>query len=450
MGARWLLGLLALGQVLVAPAAADEPIPHDPLPLDSVLAIPPQNSRIPAERPSELPNLDPRDLPPLIRTPANPPANRPPIFERRNLPKSDYDPSYLYLPERNPGIRQPPCPCLPLGRTWIDATFFLGKTMDDRVPALATVGGSGIEGAAGVSVLHGNERLDRPFRSGLRVDAGVWFDHCQNWGIDASFFYMESSRVTLETASNGSPLLARPFIAEPGSVASALPLAVAGQSSGSLFVTSPVSFLGADVNARHTLFCEDRVRLDMLAGYRFIRMAESLTIHSRTAGTAAPLIGVSQDLEDTFAAVNLFNGGQVGITGEYRWERLYVAGTGKAAIGINWRRLDIDGATQTQVAGVSTTTSGGFLARSSNSGRTRDTHFAVVPEANLTVGYQLGDHWRTYLGYTFVYVSSVARPGPAIDTHIGTTTAGTTHPLRLDPSSDFWMHGINVGLEARY
>jgi hypothetical protein len=429
-----------------APLAA-EPVRLDPLPLHLVVAIPPSNPDLPELRPNEFPNLDPRDLPSMVRPPAK---NQPPVFERRHGPRSDYDPALQYLPDRNPGERQPPCPCLPLGSTWIDATYFIGKTKDDRLPALVSVGGSGIDGVTGASVLYGNERLDRPFRSGIRADIGHWFDRCQNWGIDASFFYMESSQIGLETASNGSPLLARPFIAEPGTVPSALPLAVAGTTRGSLFVTSPLTFFGADVNSRHTLFCEDRVRLDFLGGYRFIRMKESLTIHSRTEGTATALLGLSQDLEDTFAAVNLFNGGQVGIAGEYRWERIYIAGTGKAAIGINWYRLDIDGSTRTQAAGTTSTAAGGFLARSSNSGRTGDTRFAVVPEANLTVGYQLADHWRTFLGYTFVYVSRVARPGPAIDLQMGTTTAGATHPLRLDPNSDFWMHGINLGVEARY
>ena len=114
------------------------------------------------------------------------------------------------------------------------------------------------------------------------------------------------------------------------------------------------------------------------------------------------------------------------------------------------RTLDIAGSTRTQTAGVATTTTEGLLARSSNSGNFNDRHYAVVPEGNFNVGYQIFDNWRIYTGYTFVYVSSVARPGQAIDTSVGTTAAGVVHPLRGDPNTSFWMHGINLGIEARY
>src|SRR5258708_5893955 len=113
---RWFYGLVAGWLAGSSPAVADELQPSDPLPLDPVSFLIPQNPKTPPDRPSALPNIDPRtDLPPLIRPPINP--NAPPVRQPRKFgPPSNYDPSYLYLPERNPGLRQPPCPCLPLGR----------------------------------------------------------------------------------------------------------------------------------------------------------------------------------------------------------------------------------------------------------------------------------------------------------------------------------------------
>lgn len=437
MSTRWLTGLLA--SLLASNALVRA---EDPLPLSAVSAILPQTPRQPPERPDELPNIDPRlDVAPLLRPPAGTPPPRVPLRERRA--PSDYDPAYQYLPDRNPGLRQPPCPCLPLGRWWFDGGWFLGKTQNDSVPALVTTGGSGVANTNGVGILRGGDRLDQPFHSGVRVETGYWFDRCQSWGIDASFFYMVTGTTSLDSSS-GNPLLARPFIAQPGNVPSSDVLAAPG-NSGLVNINSPLSFLGTDVNSRHTLYCESHTRLDFLAGYRFVRMSERLNIHghSETAGTI-------RDEEDDFGTLNYFHGGQIGLAGEYRFDRFYMTGSAKVAFGATWSTLDISGSTRTQTAGVSTTTAEGLLARSTNSGTFNDRRYAVVPEANFNFGYQIFDNWRAYLGYTFVYVSSVARPGQAIDTSIGTTAAGVVHPLRNDPSTSFWMHGINVGIEARY
>src|SRR5262249_35513336 len=152
-------------------------------------------------RPDDLPNIDPRDVPFLRPAPERGPP--PAQLQRRSGPASDFDPSYLYLPERNPGSRQPPCPCLPLGKWWVDASYFLGKTQNDTVPNLA-VGNAG-------NVLYGNDRIDHPFRSGLRIETGLWVDRCQRWGFDGSFFYMESNRASFAAGSDGSNVIAQPF-----------------------------------------------------------------------------------------------------------------------------------------------------------------------------------------------------------------------------------------------
>jgi len=413
---------------------------------DCVVAIVPQTTVSPPDRP-DLPNIDPRlDVTPLIR-PCDPPA----APARPLLPKGrcgpDYDPSILFLPERNPGARQPPCPCLPLGDWWLDAAYFLGKTQNDSVPPLITAGGSGIPGAPGVTTLHSGERLDQPFRSGLRIETGLWFDHCHNWGVDGSFFVMQSTQSQLSAASSGEPLLAQPYVSQPGNVPAANVLAAPGVSHGAIGVSSQLNFLGSDANLRHTLICEDSGRIDLLAGYRFGQMSEQVGIAATSESTA----GTTRNTSDTFRTMNLFNGAQIGLTGECRFDRLYLSGSGKIAFGVNSGRLDVDGFTRTQTPGSPAVAAlGGLLTGASNIGATRDESFAVVPEANFSVGYQVTDHWRAFVGYTFIYLSSVARPGQSIDLNIGSPTTGATQPTRNEVNSDFWMHGINLGVEARY
>jgi hypothetical protein len=436
---RW-LGAVAVGLASAACARPDgRPAPTDPVPLVPALAYSPAPDRVPVERPKELPNIDPRDLRPLVRPPkTDPPPARP---DCRTCPKSDYDPSYLYLPDRNPGTKQPPCPCLPLGTYWVNAAYFLGTTQNGTVPALATVGGNGVPGSPGSGVLFGNQRLDHSFRSGIRLETGLWLDKCHNVGVEGSFFYVESNQVNFAGSSAGDVVLARPFLSEPGDVPAARVVAGPRVGSGTLSAESPLQFLGADANVRLNLSCEDHYRLDFLAGYRFIRMAEAVTVRSHTDFPG----GGAEDVEDNFRAVNLFNGGQIGLAGEYRRDLIYVAGSLKTAFGATWHQLDVNGFTATP-AGVR---AGGFLARPSNIGRTHDISYAVAPEANIALGCQLTERCRAYVGYTFVYLNNVTRPGQVIDTGIGVSN-GVARPLRPDANTDFWMHGINIGFEARF
>ncbi len=434
MSKRWLSGLAVLWLASAGPAGAE-----DPLSLISVSAILPQAPSGVGERPSELPNIDPQlDIKPLIRPPA-PEPKRMPLRDR--LKGAEYDPSYLFLPERNPGLRQPPCPCLPLGSWWVNTAYFLGKTQNDSIPALATAGGSGLLGANGVTVLQGNQHLEQPFRSGLRLEGGAWIDRCHTWGLDGSFFFMQSTEAKYATASNGDPLLARPFTG-PNNTPLADVLAAPGASVGSIQVASPLTFLAADVNTRNTLFCEDNRRLDLLAGYRIARMTEEVSIQSHSTSTN----GNARNVQDVFRTVNLFNGGQLGLAGELRFDRLYLSGATKIAFGENWNHLAISGETQTTSAASTVTNPNGLLATRALIGTRDGRNFAVMPEANFTAGYQVNDNWRAYVGYTFVYISSVARPGQAIDLN----TAPATVPNRNDANADFWMHGINLGIEARY
>jgi hypothetical protein len=276
-------------------------------------------------------------------------------------------------------------------------------------------------------------------------------DRCQTWGVEGSFFYMNSNRTTLDISSVGDPTLARPFIQQPGNIAAADLIASPGTSRGAVSVDSPLSFIGADINGRVNVFCEDRVRIDFVSGYRFIALTEGLTVHSYSDVYGGPAAGSTTEIQDSFHTQNLFNGGQIGLAGEYRFDRIYLSGSMKTAFGMNWYDLQVNGWTRSQAAnGASTFRQSGFLAQSSNSGSVSDYRLAVVPEANFNVGYQMTDHWRLSVGYTFIFISSVARPGQAVDLNSGTAIGGAIHPAITNPNTDFWMQGVNFSLEARF
>ncbi|OWK43207.1 hypothetical protein FRUB_02806 [Fimbriiglobus ruber] len=73
----------------------------------------------------------------------------------------------------------------------------------------------------------------------------------------------------------------------------------------------------------------------------------------------------------------------------------------------------------------------------------------------MNLGYQVTDHIRLIAGYSFLYLNSVARPGnqidPVIDTQQIPPATGTgTRPAGGVRTSDFWVQGINLGMQLRY
>ncbi len=407
--------------------------------------------------PTELPATNPQTELPLLLTPPKSgtrPSVLPTDLEKSpsapNTP-SRYNPSLVYLPDTNPGVRQPPCPCLPLGRSWLTLSYFLGTTQNDPAPPLLTLGGNGLLNDPATRIIAGNQRLDHDFRSGLRLDGGIWLDKCQNWGIDAHLFLIQSSQLNWDFASNGTNLFGRPYQSTSGGNATQL---IAGPGIGSALVdiSSPLNFLSGDVNLRRNLTCEDNYRLDFIIGYRYFRMTEGLAIDIAQIPDNMP--GTLLQTNDRFQTKNLFYGGQIGLLGEYRWERFYIDGGGKIAFGANWETIQINGGNR-MISGTTATpyASQGFLAQASNIGTRHQMAYAVVPEANFTVGYQLTDFCRAFVGYSFLYVSNAVRPAQAIDSVVSSPSGNSGiggRPAPNNASSEFWIQGVNTGLEFRY
>jgi hypothetical protein len=100
------------------------------------------------------------------------------------------------------------------------------------------------------------------------------------------------------------------------------------------------------------------------------------------------------------------------------------------------------------------------LALGGNIGITSRDVFAVMPEANVNVGYQITKHIRAYAGYSFLWISDVMRPGDQLNrlvnpTMIPTSLAfgpqvGATHPVLDAKHTDYWAQGLNFGLVVRY
>jgi hypothetical protein len=102
-----------------------------------------------------------------------------------------------------------------------------------------------------------------------------------------------------------------------------------------------------------------------------------------------------------------------------------------------------------------------LLALSSNIGHYSRDQFSVVPEVDVNVGYQVTNHLRFFVGYTFLYWSGVERPADAINllanstrvptaSFFGIAPSGPPAPLFSFHNSDFWAQGINLGIQLRF
>ena len=104
-----------------------------------------------------------------------------------------------------------------------------------------------------------------------------------------------------------------------------------------------------------------------------------------------------------------------------------------------------------------TTHDGGLLAQTSNIGTYSQNEFAVVPELDVKLGYQMTEQLKVSLAFTAIYWSNVVRPGQQIDLDVHpdllppspTFTSGS-HPTFAFDTTDYWVQGLSFGGEYRW
>src|SRR5581483_11224265 len=237
-----------------------------------------------------------------------------------------------------------------------------------------------------------------------------------------------------------------------------------GVLAGSVAVNERSNFWGIEENAILNICCGCCYRVDLLGGFRYLRLSEDLDIRENL--TVLPGVtgigGTNILLADDFNTRNEFFGGQIGARAEYRSGNVFVNAVGKIAFGETEEVVNIHGVTVfTPPGSAPIARVGGLLALPTNSGKFSRDEFSVVPEVGINVGYQVTDHMRAYVGYTFLYWSDVVRPGDQIDRTINatqlpsstgapSTLVGPARPAFSFHETDFWAQGINFGLEFRY
>jgi hypothetical protein len=353
---------------------------------------------------------------------------------------------------------------------WFGGEYLLWTTSGMNVPPLVTAAPlgtprdvAGVIGDPRTAILFGGGNINDDFRSGVRLYSGMWLDECNTLGIDGSTFYLEPANDKgAFVCTTNSMIFARPFQdVNPNNIRSNSELVCyPGVLSGGVFVNTQSTLWGTDFNVRKNLACGCDYRLDILGGYRYMQLTDQVVISEQLAAgdpNANTPVGTGFNVFDSFYSKNTFNGGQVGLAGEIRRGRFFGSARTLIAFGGVHKEVEILGSTTIAVPGQAPQQFlGGLLAQPTNIGKYTADEFAVLPEATLSVGYNVTDGIRAYVGYTFLYLSNTSRAGNQIDPVVNSTQlapgtlVGTPRPIFVRQDSDFWAQGINFGLEIRF
>ncbi len=369
-------------------------------------------------------------------------------------------------------------------RTWGGADYVLWWVRRGPTPPLVVTGSPndpfpGALDQPGTRVLFGDQGLGYGAFNGLRLNTGFWFDRECTFGVEAGGFVLEQRAAQFNAAgnANGQPFLAAPFVnALSGkdnvyfiSQNFANP-ALSAQLTGGVGVFSTTNLWNWEVHGVANLAHRDDFSAELLVGFRETSLREDLnyttTATNLTPGGAVLFLntpiapGFSVTTLDRFSTANLFNGAQIGARLKQDWGLWTFDVVGKLALGDMHESVTIAGATTTNAPLPVTRAVGGIYAQSSNIGSYSRDEFAVIPEIGLNLSVQLTSHIKAHLGYTFLYLSNVARPGAQIDPQINVnhvpidfaygTPGGPSRPAFEMNGTGFWSQGINFGVEFTY
>ena len=318
------------------------------------------------------------------------------------------------------------------------------------------------------------------------IDGSLWTNDDHTFGVAAGGFISEQ-RSSFETVSGGpgGVNLARPFFNLSTAAPDVVRVASNGVAggvpfAGSIGTATTARLAGANIDLQRNLVNENSVLVTFFTGFRYYDLDESLTVTQST--TAAPGLGAQVATRDvTGGTVNLldrvytrnqFYGGEVG--GKFRVCRGVVdfGVTPQVAFGNMHQVTNITGTT-TVVGGPNPgVTSGGLLAAGSggfggagagvdgNIARYTTNRFTLTTQVGTSLGIKLTDHLRAAVGYQFLYLNNVARPGSQLDSTINPrvvpvssafgSLSGPSGPRPTFDRDSFYAHGATIQFELVY
>ena len=358
---------------------------------------------------------------------------------------------------------------------------------------------AGVLGLPNTSTILGNDGLEDDPSFGMRGELGIWLKNSGGrQGFGASMMYLPESENGYSASSGGNTILARPFFdtltEQPASQLVAYPGIVSGTVNvrggteiydGELFLrrqigacpmtprvfllTSEVGMCGRRIfnlpgmqripglqrvgNVLcNVLTTPPQTRVDLITGYQFNRVDDRLSIGNTLVSLDPSFlgqIGTTLDAFDRFETRNEFHGGTLGLKSVSRFGCWTLSLFGKVGLGSMLQQVTIDGLTTvTLPGGPSSTNSGGLLAQSANIGNIERNQFSVIPEARISLSYDLTCQLKMGVGYQFTYWESIALASDQI-TQVDISQAPSNVSLGLQ-ESDFLVHAGTLFLHWNY
>lgn len=337
------------------------------------------------------------------------------------------------------------CPC-PCPYVWGSAEYLYWWVQDSPINApLITQNNNpvstGAIGESGTQIIYGsgsnNDKVKYNGFNGGRFTIGGWFDEYNRYGVEGSFFGLGRQLNSFST-SPSAPVVAVPFFnTETGQ--DAFGTADGVQSIG---VENHLQSFGAEVYGLFNTNPCIRNPFILLGGFRFINLSEELELTS--------FFSDEDEVSDDFRTKNNFYGFQIGTRKGYSYQHFNFDLAAKIAFGITYQTLEITGDQN-----VNANLPIGIFAEPSNSGIVTQRQFAVLPEIQAKLGYQLAEGITPFVSYNFLYLSNVIRPGQQIDRNInpaqnpllgGSTGVTAGPPFASFNTTGVWMQGFSAGI----
>lgn len=283
-------------------------------------------------------------------------------------------------------------------------------------------------------------------------------------GGEFSFFFVTAQNTNLGFTPPAGAVF--PFI-QPGVGPSAIGFSTRDVATTRETLTLRQYLQGSEADGLLRLSDCGTLRVDVLGGMRYLDHHENLGFRVDVNGTPG---GIVPDFVGTFAdqfnARNQFVGASTGIRAEADLGNWFVSATAKIALGNVHQHLDILGGSSEANGAAAGFFTGNFpghgiFAQPTNRGTFTRDRFAAVPEATVNVGYNVTDWARAFVGYNFLYISNVVRPGDQLSSTINSSNVpalgnpvgplvGPIAPLPTGKQTDFWAQGLTFGLTFEF
>jgi hypothetical protein len=392
---------------------------------------------------------------------------------------------------------------------WGAYNLWFGKSQPVPYPLLTTSAPSqfGVPGQSSTLVLAGGQPINYSGISGMQLTGLFYGDDDRRFGALVTGFYTENRTVStkigqtdvgLGGSSADIPVLARPFFDTTTGLSS---IVVGGPNIGnaSAIVTTSTETWGVEASAVWNLFrttpdSKWYVSTDLVIGYKFLELKEDLAVITNTnvnVTTTTPVYGISSTtgfpiqtgtittpvsvpvagitvtapgsilITDRFTTNNLFNGTTVGFREEIRYGMFSLDTVAKVGLGDMHEVLQVIGSTNTvSSTGAVGAAYGGLYANASNIGRFTHDEFSVIPEIQMNLGINLTHSLSFFVGYNFMYMNNVIRPGSQMNPNIDSTSVPFSSsygvsgqapaPQNRFVLTDYWLMGANFGMSFKY